>query len=79
MLLAPGLKAIMESIDNRTDFKTFMQAYIYAHGGTNTRGPRRNGPQDEGFVSVLDVLTNFLVLVLIHSFSFRLFLHLTII
>ncbi|KAJ8487154.1 hypothetical protein ONZ51_g4392 [Trametes cubensis] len=47
---SPGLKAIMESIDNRTDFKTFMQAYIYAHGGTNTRGPRRNGPQDEGFL-----------------------------
>ncbi|CDO68401.1 hypothetical protein BN946_scf184815.g48 [Trametes cinnabarina] len=46
----PGLKATMESIDNRTDFKTYMQAYIYAHGGTNTRAPRRNGPQDEGFL-----------------------------
>ncbi|KAI8985727.1 GTPase activating protein [Trametes punicea] len=46
----PGLKATMESIDNRTDFKTYMQAYIYAHGGTNTRGPRRNGPQEEGFL-----------------------------
>lgn len=41
----------MESIDNRTDFKTYMQAYVYAHGGTNTRGPRRTGPADEGFVS----------------------------
>ncbi|KAI0642328.1 GTPase activating protein [Trametes meyenii] len=47
---SPGLKATMESIDNRTDFKTYMQAYIYAHGGTNTRGPRRTGPPDEGFL-----------------------------
>ncbi|KAI0773218.1 GTPase activating protein [Trametes elegans] len=46
---APGLKATMESIDNRTDFKTYMQAYIYAHGGQN-RGPRRTGPAEEGYL-----------------------------
>ena len=45
-----GLKATMESIDNRSDFKTWMHAYVYAHGGHNNRGPRRNGPQEEGFV-----------------------------
>ena len=27
-----------------------MQNYAYAHGG-QIRGPRREGPQDEGFVS----------------------------
>ena len=45
-----GLKATMESIDNRSDFKLWMHAYVYAHGGQNNRGPRRNGPQEEGFV-----------------------------
>lgn len=46
----PGLKGVIESIDNRGDFKVFMQNYAYAHGG-QMRGPRREGPQDEGFVS----------------------------
>ncbi|PIL25298.1 transporter [Ganoderma sinense ZZ0214-1] len=45
-----GLKATMESIDNRTDFKIWMHSYAIAHGGANNRGPRRNGPQDEGFL-----------------------------
>lgn len=45
-----GLKATMESIDNRADFKIWMQSYVYAHGGSTNRGPRRNGPQDEGFL-----------------------------
>ena len=48
-----GLKATMESIDNRADFKIWMQSYVYAHGGANNRGPRRNGPQDEGFVRLV--------------------------
>ncbi|KAH9852173.1 GTPase activating protein [Lenzites betulinus] len=52
---SPGLKATMESIDNRTDFKTYMQAYIYAHGGT-ARGPRRTGPADEGFLPPMPAL-----------------------
>ncbi|CAL1715474.1 unnamed protein product [Somion occarium] len=46
----PSLKSIFESIDNRSDFKTYMQNYAYAHGGQNTKGPRRNGPSEDGFV-----------------------------
>lgn len=44
-----GLKALTESIDNRADFKTYMQNYAYARGGA-PRGPRREGPAEEGFV-----------------------------
>ncbi|EJF59372.1 GTPase activating protein [Dichomitus squalens LYAD-421 SS1] len=54
--LVLGLKATMESIDNRSDFKTWMQAYVYAHGGQSNRGPRRNGPQDEGFLPPIPAL-----------------------
>ncbi|EKM50139.1 uncharacterized protein PHACADRAFT_32967 [Phanerochaete carnosa HHB-10118-sp] len=45
-----GLKAIAESIDNRGDFKTYMQNYAVAHNGSNWRGPRRDGPRDEGYL-----------------------------
>jgi hypothetical protein len=45
----PGLKAIFEAIDNRTDFKSYMQNYAVARG--SLKGPRREGPYDEGFVS----------------------------
>jgi len=47
--LGPGLKAIFEAIDNRTDFKSYMQNYAVARG--SLKGPRRDGPYDEGFVS----------------------------
>jgi hypothetical protein len=47
-----GLKATIELIDNRGDFKTYMQNYAFARGGAVPRGPRRDGPQDEGFVSI---------------------------
>lgn len=47
----PGLKATIESIDNRSDFKTYMQNYAYTRGSVISRGPRREGPADEGFVS----------------------------
>ncbi|KAE8257732.1 hypothetical protein A4X13_0g2159 [Tilletia indica] len=49
--LAPsnGLKHAIETIDNRGDFKQFMQNYIVVHGSTY-RGPRREGPPEEGFV-----------------------------
>nr|XP_018259366.1 GTPase activating protein [Kwoniella dejecticola CBS 10117]OBR81524.1 GTPase activating protein [Kwoniella dejecticola CBS 10117] len=43
----PGLKTIYESIDNRTDFKSYMQNYTVARGAT--KGPRRDGPYEEGF------------------------------
>jgi len=48
-----GLKASIETIDNRGDFKTYMQNYAFARGSAPPRGPRREGPSDEGFVCVL--------------------------
>lgn len=48
----PGIKATIESIDNRSDFKTYMQNYAYAHSGVQ-RGPRRTGPEHEGFLPPL--------------------------
>lgn len=47
----PGLKSIMESIDNRTDFKSYVQNYRVAHHGSGA-GPRREGPADQGYVSI---------------------------
>ncbi|KAJ9124346.1 hypothetical protein QFC22_001146 [Naganishia vaughanmartiniae] len=41
-----GLKAIVETIDNRNDFKTFMQNFTIARG--SQRGPSRNVPYDDG-------------------------------
>ena len=49
--LGQGLKAITEAIDNRSDFKTYMQNYAYARGSIPRTGPRRDGPAEEGFVS----------------------------
>ncbi|TCD69443.1 hypothetical protein EIP91_007569 [Steccherinum ochraceum] len=51
----PGLKAIFESVDNRSDFKTYMQNYAYAHVGP--KGPRREGPPEEGFLPPIMALT----------------------
>lgn len=46
----PGLKPIIEAIDNKSDFKVYMQNYAIA---TNRQvGPRREGPWEEGFVSI---------------------------
>jgi hypothetical protein len=44
-----GLKAIAETIDNRTDFKLFMQNYVVARGGV-PRGPRREGMYEDSYV-----------------------------
>jgi hypothetical protein len=41
----------IESIDNRSDFKTYMQNYVYARGSVAPKGPRREGPPEDGFVS----------------------------
>lgn len=49
---AVGLKTATELIDNRGDFKTYMQNYAFARGNATHRGPRRDGPSDEGFVRV---------------------------
>ena len=46
-----GLKASIETIDNRGDFKVYMQHYAFARGPNAPRGPRREGPTEEGFVS----------------------------
>ena len=46
-----GLKASIETIDNRGDFKVYMQHYAFARGPHAPRGPRREGPTEEGFVS----------------------------
>ncbi|ORX39261.1 hypothetical protein BD324DRAFT_619059 [Kockovaella imperatae] len=43
-----GLKGLYENIDNRTDFKQYMQNYAVARG--SSRGPRRDGPYEEGFL-----------------------------
>ncbi|KAG2749643.1 RhoGAP-domain-containing protein [Suillus brevipes Sb2] len=48
-----GLKSTIESIDNRADFKIYMQNYAYARGGAAPRGPRREGPAEEGFLPPL--------------------------
>ncbi|KAG1864821.1 Rho GTPase activation protein [Suillus subluteus] len=48
-----GLKSTIESIDNRADFKVYMQNYAYARGGAAPRGPRREGPAEEGFLPPL--------------------------
>ncbi|UZJ56073.1 hypothetical protein CBS101457_005393 [Exobasidium rhododendri] len=52
-----GLKAAVEGIDNRADFKTFMQNYSVIHGRDN-RGPRREGPYEEGFVPTMPGIAN---------------------
>lgn len=48
-----GLKATIETIDNRGDFKTYMQNYVYARGGIAvTRRPKRDGPSQDGYIPV---------------------------
>ncbi|KAF7770562.1 hypothetical protein Agabi119p4_6536 [Agaricus bisporus var. burnettii] len=48
-----GLKITIESIDNRSDFKTYMQNYVYARGSAAPKGPRREGPPEDGFLPPL--------------------------
>jgi len=48
----PGLKAIAESIDNRDDFKNFMQNYAVTFAASGHKVLRREGPPEEGFVRV---------------------------
>lgn len=43
-----GLKSSVEAIDNRADFKQFMQNYQVLHG-REYKGPRREGPYEEGY------------------------------
>ncbi|WVO22533.1 uncharacterized protein IAS62_003863 [Cryptococcus decagattii] len=46
-----GLKAVFENIDNRSDFKSYMQNYAVAK--STPRGPRREGPYDQGYQKAL--------------------------
>ena len=46
----PGLKPTMESIDNRGDFRNFVQNYRVAHAGDVMRGPRREDPREDRYV-----------------------------
>lgn len=55
-----GLRTLFENIDNRGDFKVFMQNYAVAHAAhannsssSNVRILRRYGPSEEGYVSFL--------------------------
>ena len=66
MTTGPGLKATIETIDNRGDFKTYMQNYAFARGSAPPRGPRREGPSDEGFVSLLFLSVASLTYLLTH-------------
>ncbi|TFK17559.1 GTPase activating protein [Coprinopsis marcescibilis] len=53
---AVGLKSAVETIDNRGDFKTYMQNYVYARGGmAAARRPKRDGPADEGYLPPINV------------------------
>ncbi|KAF8587871.1 RhoGAP-domain-containing protein, partial [Ramaria rubella] len=47
----PGLRAAIEVIDNRTDFKVYMQNYAVAHANSGQKVLRREGPWQEGFVA----------------------------
>ncbi|GAA5878041.1 hypothetical protein JCM8547_005603 [Rhodosporidiobolus lusitaniae] len=45
----PGIKSVVDVIDVREDFKTFMQQFTLNWQMSGQRGPRREGPADEGF------------------------------
>ncbi|KAF8491785.1 hypothetical protein JB92DRAFT_3005205 [Gautieria morchelliformis] len=49
----PGLRAAIEVIDNRADFKIYMQNYAVAHASSGQKVLRREGPWQEGFVAPL--------------------------
>lgn len=48
-----GLKATIETIDNRGDFKTYMQNYVYARGGNTA--PKRRAANSEDLVRELPI------------------------
>ncbi|GAA5918455.1 hypothetical protein JCM6882_005138 [Rhodosporidiobolus microsporus] len=45
----PGIKSVVDAIDVREDFKVFMQQFALNWQMSGQRGPRREGPADEGF------------------------------
>lgn len=50
-IAAVGLRAIVETIDNRADFTKYMQNYNAARGPVAVRAPKKDGPYEENFVS----------------------------
>lgn len=48
----PGLKHIVENIDNREDFRSYMQNYAVTFAASGQKTLRREGPPEEGFVRV---------------------------
>jgi hypothetical protein len=48
---AVGLRAIVETIDNRADFTKYMQNYNAARGPVAVRAPQRESGYDNSFVS----------------------------
>lgn len=44
--VGPGVKQLVEGIDNREDFKAFMTQYALAWQMSGQRGPRRDGPSE---------------------------------
>ncbi|PWY98116.1 RhoGAP-domain-containing protein [Testicularia cyperi] len=56
-----GLKGAVETIDNRADFKQYMANYQVAHG-RDYKGPRREGPYEEGFLPNTSAAANKAVL-----------------
>ncbi|ORY69440.1 hypothetical protein BCR35DRAFT_269703 [Leucosporidium creatinivorum] len=46
----PGIKALVDAIDVREDFKTYMQQYAVQWQMSGQKGPRREGPQEDGFL-----------------------------
>ena len=50
-----GLKAVIESIDNRADLNHFMTNYAIAHEGSSNR-IRRDGPREEGYVRLQQLI-----------------------
>ncbi|CEQ41510.1 SPOSA6832_03229, partial [Sporobolomyces salmonicolor] len=47
----PGVKAVVDAIDVREDFKTYMQQYSLNWQMSGQRGPRREGPPEDGFLT----------------------------
>ncbi|SCZ87902.1 BZ3500_MvSof-1268-A1-R1_Chr2-3g05370 [Microbotryum saponariae] len=47
----PGLKTMADLIDTREDFKQYMQQYSVSWQMSGQRGPKRDGPTEDGFMT----------------------------
>jgi hypothetical protein len=48
----PGLKGVIDTIDIQQDFKTFMSQYALSWQMSGQRGPKRDGPTEDGYVRI---------------------------